>query len=167
MNLEDYYTHGLGIRAKEIYRKVAEGTYGHNDLLRDKKDTEMQLALYAKHNKMDKVQEEMLGEIKLLGTMAWRIYMFGKPNRLAVNPGMGGELARRLRTDLKYHASRDAGMARFGEWGCQAENNKFTAFKRPCLKPGCQHKGIKYAHKALKAQMRQEWERDILTRYTY
>lgn len=167
MNGEQIMLHGTGDRGREIWTKIKQGHATHNGILDEMRTTQKALAAYAKYTKMDQVQKEMVGEIKLLETFAWRIYMFGEPNRFEIKPGMTGEFAKRLRTDRKYHQKRDREMIRFGEAGCQFENNVFSAVQRPCLRPDCKHKAIHYAHKAIKREMRLEWEREILSKYKY
>lgn len=181
MNYEQMITYGTGQRGREIWMKVASGEYDHNSLLKDMRETQQKLAAYSKHNAFEglskQVQQSMLSDIKQYETFAWRIYMFGKPNRLAIYPGMCGEFAKRLRTDMKYHSARDGAMVRLGEWGCEMENNMLlperhmlvnhVIAKRQCLKPGCRHKAIHAKHKWIKRVIREEWELTILAKYKY
>lgn len=155
-----------GLDGTEIWDTIKKKGVSHNTMLQEMRNYQEQLSLYSKTHAMDDVQTGMLRHIKFLETMAWRVYMFGYSNLYSVNPGQGGEYAKRMKLDGKFHRMLEQYKLRMGPPGCQYPQNLFW-FNMKCAVRGCKHTGGKYAVKQLKQQMRQEWERDILSKYKY
>ena len=149
MNYDDLLQRGL--QGRELWNTIKYKCVSHNDILAEMGQRQRQLAAYAKMsiygekiNGIDKVQMALLGDIRFLETMAWRVYMFGKRNLFNPLPGSAGELRKRQRTDPKYWKYLAVAVAKHGK-----------------------KEGTKIASKWLKSQIRMEWEKNILAKYKY
>lgn len=172
MTYDQFLTRGLD--GRELWETIKHKCTSHNDILAEMRNRQEQLAVLGKHpigekekSGITRFEESLLTDIKFLETMAWRVYMFGSRSLFSRKPGKDGEFAKRVRTDTTYHKKRDFEMSRFGEAGCQAENNIFNTIQRKCLAPGCKHRAVSLAHKAIKRAIRKTWEDEILRKYNY
>lgn len=142
---DDIILHGMsGSSGRLLWAQLKIKCPTHNDMLQEMRERQMDLARYARTHSMDEIQMTYLREIRLLETMAWRMYMFGERNMYSLKPGAAGEYNKRRRNDTHY-------------W--------FVLRDRIALHG--QKEGQKIADKWLKSQMRQEWEQGILRRYRY
>lgn len=139
-----------GLEGRELWNTIKHKCTSHNDILEEMRQRQKQLSVYSKApmgekiNGIDRIQMSLLGDIRFLETMAWRVYMFGQRSLFSPLPGPGGELRKRQRTDPAYWKYRAQAIAKHGK----AE-------------------GVKHADKFLKSRMREEWERTVLKRYKY
>lgn len=169
MNYDKLLSRGLD--GTFLWETIKHRCVTHNDILDEMRTRQVQLAAYAKHSKMDAVQESMVRDILFLETMAWRVYMFGPRSTLSLHPGRDGEYLKRLRNDPAFHKMLAHCKATVGPPGCQYPESGLSPGLGPmrprCLQPKCKHQGANKALKWLKSKIRQEWSDTILRRYKY
>lgn len=121
MSYDDFLQRGL--EGRELWNTIRAKCTSHHDMLQEMRERQMQLSVYAKApvgqkiGGVDAIQRALLGDIKFLETMAWRIYMFGSRSLFKKTPGNDGELRKRQRTDPEYWKRRAlAGPKHADKW---------------------------------------------------
>jgi hypothetical protein len=172
MSYDDFLCRGL--EGRELFNTIKGRAVTHHDMLTEMRDRQIQLSKYAKcplgeksKDGTDAVQRALMGDIKFLETMAWRLYMFGNRSLFKKTPDSMGELEKRKRTDPGFWAKLSMCKAAYGPAGCNYPANERNPLKNPCSMPKCTHKGAKHAVKWLKNKMRNEWEKTLLRLYNY
>lgn len=169
MSYDKGITLGMGDRGVALWTMIRDKCPTHNDVLAEMNARQRALSAYAKEAPYNSIQGDMLQDIQFLETIAWRMYMYGVRRTVltAMQPTDGGEFRKRMRNDPAFHKLVSTLNIKYGTVGCEELQNSVRMVKLRCLNPACTHKGVKKATKALKAQMRQEWDRDVLKRYKY
>ena len=165
MNYDQRLTHGLEY-GRRLWNTIKHKAADHNAILDEMRNRQQLAATFSKNIATRPLSEEMAIDAVFLETMAWRVYMFGYTNLFLKNPGVGGEYAKRMKNDPKFHKSLEEHKLRMGPPGCHYPQNIFYPLMK-CLMPQCHHEGGKYAVKQLKSEIRQEWELGILSKYKY
>lgn len=169
MSYDHVLTHGLGTAGGALWETIRTKCPTHNDVLVEMNNRQHILASYSKGKAYDSIQGELVSDIRFLETIAWRMYMYGVRRTVltALSPNETGEFFKRRKVDREYRKMVSDCNVSTGCIGCEELENTLRLIKKPCLAPGCPHRGLKKADKWMKRRMRQEWEDTVLKRYMY